>query len=221
MEVNNFIIKIIDKNISKKISKEINWSAKLNKLNIIKGESGVGKTTFLSYLSGIEIDNSNSINYKINKLKLIKPENLKNYICYSPQFPSIYPGTLYQNLFLYSFDKYNYEQYSNDKVLLNLIEKYLLIFKLDKLLNNIYSQNNLTYQQLSGGQIKRISIIRAFLSGRKILIFDEPTSGLDKFNSKIVTNQLIKECEKKLIIITSHDNMIASSKLNILNIVKD
>jgi putative ABC transport system ATP-binding protein len=63
--------------------------------------------------------------------------------------------------------------------------------------------------EISGGEAKRVSIIRALLNDPKILILDEPTTGLDKKTGKIIFD-FIDEYVKKgnTAIIASHDESL-------------
>lgn len=54
--------------------------------------------------------------------------------------------------------------------------------------------------QLSGGQKRRVSILRALLTKHNLLILDEPYTGLDEGTIKLVNNLLEKDCSTKLII---------------------
>ncbi len=63
---------------------------------------------------------------------------------------------------------------------------------------------------LSGGEQRRVSIIRAFVHGPKLVIADEPTSNLDSENAHIIMEYFKKAAENKTtIIVSSHDvNML-------------
>ena len=58
---------------------------------------------------------------------------------------------------------------------------------------------------LSGGQIQRIALARAFLKDGEVMIFDEATSALDKKNQEIILNSINYYSQKnKIIIFISH-----------------
>ncbi|MFA5582802.1 MAG: ABC transporter ATP-binding protein [Bacteriovoracaceae bacterium] len=58
--------------------------------------------------------------------------------------------------------------------------------------------------RLSGGQSQRITIARAFLKNRDILLFDEATSALDNESEKIVQKALEKVAGHKTVIAVAH-----------------
>ena len=77
-------------------------------------------------------------------------------------------------------------------------------------LNDIWKQR---YEKLSGGQRRRVDVIRALLHEPKLLFLDEPTTGLDPMSRKLVwdyVNFLRKE-EGLTIFLTTHYMEEASS----------
>jgi ATP-binding cassette subfamily C protein CydD len=61
---------------------------------------------------------------------------------------------------------------------------------------------------LSGGQVQRIAVARAFLKNAEIIVMDEPTANLDKLTKTrllAVINELFKN---KTVIISSHDSEV-------------
>ena len=65
---------------------------------------------------------------------------------------------------------------------------------------------NRKYERLSGGQRRRVDIVRALINDPKILFLDEPTTGLDPKSRKIVWDHIRKlKKEKQLtIFLTTH-----------------
>ena len=70
-------------------------------------------------------------------------------------------------------------------------------------LNDIWNRN---YEKLSGGQKRRVDIVRALLHQPKILFLDEPTTGLDPKSRKLVWDYIeyLRKNEKLTIFLTTH-----------------
>ncbi len=60
---------------------------------------------------------------------------------------------------------------------------------------------------LSGGQRQRLSIARALIKDKDIIIFDEPTTALDEQTERVIY-KLIREIEDKIVIVISHKKSI-------------
>ena len=65
---------------------------------------------------------------------------------------------------------------------------------------------NRKYEKLSGGQRRRVDIVRALINDPKILFLDEPTTGLDPKSRKIVWDHIrkLKEEKQLTIFLTTH-----------------
>ena len=85
-----------------------------------------------------------------------------------------------------------------------------IIDKLPKKMETILFENT---KNLSGGQIQRIGIARAFYKESDILILDEATNALDQNTEKKVLKFIKKFKNKKTILIISHNKNI----LNLCN----
>lgn len=72
-------------------------------------------------------------------------------------------------------------------------------FKLDEIWNK-------RYEKLSGGQRRRVDIVRALINRPKILFLDEPTTGLDPMSRKIVWDYIdyLRREKKLTIFLTTH-----------------
>ena len=68
---------------------------------------------------------------------------------------------------------------------------------------------NRTVQQVSGGELQRIALLRALLLRPKLLVADEPTSRLDPITSRNITQLLIAKCREMhcTLIFISHDRV--------------
>ena len=63
--------------------------------------------------------------------------------------------------------------------------------------------------QLSGGQMQRVAIARALINDPEILLADEPTGALDTETSEQIMNLLKEIAEDKLVIMVTHNPVLA------------
>lgn len=59
--------------------------------------------------------------------------------------------------------------------------------------------------ELSGGMKQRVSVARAFIRESDILLLDEPTKELDTANAEIIRKLILEESKKRLVIFVSHN----------------
>jgi NitT/TauT family transport system ATP-binding protein len=73
--------------------------------------------------------------------------------------------------------------------------------------------------ELSGGMKRRIAILRAIMAEYDILFLDEPFKGIDINTKETVISEIIKRTKGKTIIFVTHDE--AEASLMGANIIKD
>ena len=136
------------------------------------GPSGQGKTTIIRLLlSLIHPTKGNIYIYNKNKLESINKKH-RELISYIPQGNTLISGTIKENL-LYG------NNHASDQEIKNACKlacAWDFIDKLDNKLDTFIGEKGLG---LSEGQAQRLSIARAFLREKPILILDEATSALD------------------------------------------
>lgn len=190
IKINNLNLELSNKIILKNINLDIKKGDKI----ALYGSSGAGKTTLLHSLLGLFSETFTSIN--ING-KILDNHNLKEWrkqCSYIGQNNNYHEDSV-EEIFKYplSFSCNNHLEYNRIE-LVNLLKKFNLESDLlDKDPN-----------PLSGGEKKRIAIIRAILLKKEFLFVDEITSALDKHNRTIVMN-IFKDLDATIISI-SHDS---------------
>lgn len=174
----NNIIKISNFSLDKK-----------DKISII-GESGQGKSTFLSLFCRF---------YNVEDEKYLvdgRPTSKAPDIAYISQESDLLDLTIKENLCL------------GKKISNEVLNHYLIDAGLDEWINSL--ENGLdTYVgekgiKLSAGQKQRLNIIRGILLDREIYILDEPTSNLDSLSEIKIYNILNKYLKDKTCIIVTH-----------------
>ncbi|MGY8979654.1 MAG: ABC transporter ATP-binding protein [Flavobacteriales bacterium] len=170
----------------------LNFEVKKGEIVSFLGESGVGKTTFLKCISGLEKISSGSIT--LNNKVLNSPETFV-----SPQKRNI--GFVFQDYPL--FPHLTLEE----NIVFNLEKKYIKKLEYMLSLTNLKSLTKRYPHELSGGEQQRACIARALIREPDLLLLDEPFSNLDiAIKHSIIDEiyQIIKATETTTILVT-HD----------------
>jgi len=180
----------------------INFNLETEKDLLITGPSGIGKTTLLSILCGLQRPTDGNILYnEINLYKLVENKIDK--------FRGKQLGIVFQN-----FNLINAFTIKQNLQLANTAsgtEDYDHLYDLLQRVG-LADKSHIKVSKLSIGEKQRVAVARAFAGKPKWVFCDEPTSSLDDKNTDIIIN-LIKEeslrCKASLILIT-HDKRIQS-----------
>ena len=186
----------------KKIFDKLNLEVKKGENIVIYGESGIGKSTLLKLILGIIKNDSGEIYFNLqNKNK--QPINIdtRNMFAYVPQGKFILSGTIRENL---TFVNKNISDEELEKALQISCCKTFI----EQLKNGLDTKIGERGSGLSEGQLQRIAIARAIVSGAPILILDEITSSLDSKTEEEVINN-IKNLKNRTCIIVTHRNSIS------------
>ncbi|CAL2091008.1 ABC transporter ATP-binding protein [Tenacibaculum sp. 190524A05c] len=170
---------------------------------LILGKSGIGKTTFLHLLAGllkpqngkVIIDNTETQLLSNAKLDKFRGQNIGLVFQKKHAIQSL---TVYKNLqarLFFSGSK------SSDSDIDSLLDQL-----------DILAQKHQKVNELSEGQLQRLSIAMAVIHKPKILLADEPTSSLDDETCKIVIDLLKTQAQrtKANLIVITHDQRIKS-----------
>ena len=189
LEVKNIEFKFngIDKKLHLK-----DLSFEMGKIYGIVGTNGLGKSTLLRCLIGLERKSKDEI--YLDGKRLSKSDRLK--------ISSLVMQDVNHQLFT---DSIASEVSLGIK---NIESSYVenILKKLD------YESKDRHPMSLSGGQKQRVAIASVLCKKSKLMFFDEPTSGMDYCNMMNISH-LINECksDKKIIFIVSHDQEFLNS----------
>lgn len=179
----------------KKVLINLNLEIEKKSIVMITGKSGVGKTTLIRCLCGLETYDSGRISFTGDDEK---SEGLI--------------GLVFQNLNLFP----------HLSVIKNITYPLIKAKKLDKIsakekgkelleLLDLKGLEDYFEYQLSGGQRQRVAIARALAMEPKYLCFDEPTSALD-YKLRDSVGEILKTVASKGtgVIVITHDRSFAN-----------
>jgi len=174
-----------------------NIDVQLNKgrIYLLSGKNGSGKTTLSSVLLGLIKPKKGD--YYVNKRKIPwkRVGALRNRFAYINQETILFAGTIEQNI---TFGHEN-KQRQVDQLQTTWLS--MLLSKGISNLDKTISENN---EGVSGGEAKKLVLIRELLHNSELIVLDEPFNHLDKKSIAILMNQ-IKELKKdKIILLISH-----------------
>lgn len=145
----------------------------------IVGASGSGKTTLIHLLMGFLQPQSGQILVGDTPLAEIAPDTWRKQLAWLPQKPQLFPGTIADNIRL-----------GNPQVTLEQMQAAAqqayadeFIVKLPQGYDTVVGEAG---QGLSGGQIQRLALARAFLKDAPLVILDEATANLDQDSETLV-----------------------------------
>ncbi len=172
---------------------QFNFSVKEGEIVTLEGPSGIGKTTLVNLIAGFLQPEKGEIYWHKERIDSLDPVDRP-------------VSTIFQtdNLFehLSCFQNVSLASSSDGKISSSRVEQinnYFLEMGIGNLLSRFPGE-------ISGGQQARVSIVRALLANKPILLLDEPVSSLDQ-RTRFETLEVIKKTALKYnltLIIVSH-----------------
>ena len=187
------------------VLKGIDLEVSAGEIVVIMGPSGVGKSTLLHLIGGLDrptagevlIDGDDLFSLRDRELAIFR----NNAIGFVFQFHHLLPEfTALENVMIPGM------MHGRDFA--------VATEKAQNLLDEIGLGQRLNHKpsELSGGEQQRVAVARALINGPRLVLADEPTGNLDKQNSEALYN-LILELNKKhgqTLIIVTHNELMAT-----------
>jgi putative ABC transport system ATP-binding protein len=177
------------------------WQINPGEQWLLLGESGSGKTTLLHILTGILKPTSGEVFIQDTSVYQLSSKALDQFrgrnIGIIFQRPHLIKSlTITENLILAQ----SFARLAEDKTRVNEVLESL----------GILNKKDAYPNELSQGQLQRVSIARAVINRPKLLIADEPTSSLDDKNAAIVLQLLLEQSglNQATLIVATHDKRV-------------
>lgn len=183
-----------------RILSDLNYVFNQSRSYAIQGVSGVGKTTLINIVAGLDTPTSGAVLYNEENIHTASSSIAKNAVGLIFQEAHLLNElTVMENVMIKAF--INRQTPSREEAV-RLLEQI-----------NLAHKHNKYPHELSGGEQQRVSIARALFTKPKILIADEPTAHLDKENKKVILDLflLFKNTYDVGLIISTHDSTVADA----------
>lgn len=177
--------------------KQLNLDIKSGEIVALVGQSGAGKTTILNLLHGFLCPQAGVITINGVPLYSLSAEVWRKQLAWVPQKPSLFPGTVIENIRL----GMRTAPLEAVKQATSYAQASEFIEALPQGYDTVIGEAG---HGLSGGQIQRIALARAFLKNAPLLLLDEATANLDTENEVQIEQALQKLCQNRTVIMIAH-----------------
>jgi ABC-type multidrug transport system fused ATPase/permease subunit len=168
-----------------------------NKKIALVGPSGAGKSTIVKLLYRLYDLDEGEILADGKNINSFKQESLRSELSIVPQECVLFDDTIYNNI-----------AFSNQGASREQVFQAMKFAQLDKIVELFPNKENTIVGErgvkLSGGEKQRVSIARALLADKKILVLDEATSSLDSETEHEIQKDLKELMKGRTSIIIAH-----------------
>ena len=176
------------------------------------GPSGAGKSTIARLLLGFDVQDVGAITIDGTDLRDIGPEHWFTRIAWMPQAPTLLHGSIGDNIRLGDpgADEASVRRAAAAANAAAFIER------LPQAYDTIVGDRG---QGLSGGEIRRVALARAFLKNADLVILDEPTSSLDPETAALIADAVERLARDRAMLIIAHrlESITAVDRILVLN----
>ncbi|MEU1779453.1 thiol reductant ABC exporter subunit CydD [Streptomyces abikoensis] len=163
----------------------------------VTGPSGVGKTTLLNVLLGLERPTSGRVFVGDADLTSLSPESWRDQVAWVPQRPHLFAGTIAENVRLA-------RPGATDAQVREALRAAGALEFVSMLPQGTDTRLGEDGSGLSAGQRQRLALARAFLADRPVLLLDEPTAALDGETEAAVVEAVRRLSAGRTVVLVVH-----------------
>lgn len=158
------------------------------------GESGVGKSSLLRVMAGLQRPSKGTVLIGAHNLSDIDLDHYQKHIAWIPQRPYIANATVRENVLLANPGACDFE-------VREACVRAGLSTHLDDRLDGQLGDEGIG---LSAGERQRVALARAFLSDAPIVMLDEPTANCDAATEAVIVRAISELAETRTVICATH-----------------
>ncbi len=172
----------------------------------IVGASGVGKSTLLHLMGGLDRPTKGEVLIKGTEVFDLSDNELS-------QFRNRYIGFIFQ--FHHLLPEFSALENTMMPAIISGVERGESKERAEELLREVGLADRMRHRpgELSGGECQRVAVARALVNSPEVVLADEPTGNLDSKNSGRVQELLrrLNEARDRTFIIVTHDQGLAAT----------
>ncbi len=161
------------------------------------GPSGAGKTTISQLLLGFLAPAAGRITVDGTDLSMISADSWRARIAWLPQQPTLFHGTVLDNICLGCPD-------ADPARVRSAVAQAEASRLIDRLPNGLQTMLGDRGQGLSGGEIQRIALARVFLAEADLVVLDEPGAALDRETAALVARSINTLSQRCALLVIAH-----------------
>lgn len=176
---------------------DINLEIRQGEYIAFVGPSGASKSTLLHLLAGFITPSAGSMSISQYGFNAADAEEWRQNFTWLGQNPRLFHGTIAENLRIACPN-------ASDQVLYEALEKSYMaecVLALPAGLDTLVTDGQ---SGLSGGQLQRLALARAYLKSAPVLLLDEPTAHLDNHSEHLVMQSLASVSQHRTLIMLTH-----------------
>ena len=179
------------------VLEDVNLTVRRGEHLAVVGPSGAGKSTLMAMLAGNLLPSDGSLCVEGTELSAATQDQVRSASALVAQTTWLFTGTIADNLRLA-------QPYATPSQMWHALEVARLDKEVALMPEGLETQVGEAGLGLSGGQAQRLSLARAFLADRPVLLLDEPTSQVDLASEAAIVESIEQLAQGRTVITVSH-----------------
>jgi ATP-binding cassette subfamily C protein CydD len=175
----------------------LSFAAESGRITALVGSSGAGKSTALSLLLGFVRHDAGEVWVNDQRLAAIDEKSWLASVAWVPQRAHVFVGTVLDNLLI-----------ARPDATMSMVREAARLAGADAFVMALEHGYDTPLGErgagLSGGQIQRLALARAFLKDAPVVLLDEPTAHLDAQNQEEIHRTLRRLAHGRTVLLVAH-----------------